>query len=1070
MSAEVIALRIGTALVSRAANLWMGARQRDQYVHLEMDDLIRNRIPGLRAQRSVQRQFGQIADKVAERLEPMLAHEFRGLDESEREAIALAIADTFYRADLSDTAIFAADADPARLARQIRESVPQPVGLSEAGTVLYEQLLAESADCYVRIVRHLPVFTERAMTELLGRVSELGTELSRVLEQLPRRSLDAPEGTDNDSDFRHRYLEFISGTLDEVELFSFATEKPLRTKLSMAYISLRVVTDTATGRVTRKSLRRGRLYIRARSRRAMLATSEDEPSGMRVESALSRKHRVLLRGEAGSGKTTLLRWLAVTAARGNFSGDLASWNGLVPMLVRLRGYGDRPLPKPHELLDDSAGILTGLMPRAWVERQLSTGQVLLLVDGVDELLPRDRRKVRDWLRALLHMYPQIRVVVTSRPAAARQDWLEREEFLPVSLERMTQADLDSFVRQWHQAVAAGEQSLPCGLDELPDYERALTASIRDRPHLHALASNPLLAAMLCSLNLSRFRQLPRNRMELYQMAIELLVQRRDADRHIPSAHGVPLSLTEKVSVLRDLAWRLSDNNRSELNSVKALEYVTAKIGSMRHLEVEPAQVLEYLIVRSGVLRSPAEERIDFAHRSFQEYLAAAEATAEDRIGNLVGRAHLDLWRETIIMSAGHANRTQRTELITGILERAQRERRYTRRLRLLAASCLETMESVPDDLAALLDEAIDALLPPRSADDPTALAAIGEPILRKLPKNLDDIKTDSAIEIVETAVLVGGTKAIQLLAGYTQNPKMRVQLALINGWRYFDPTEYAEKILAQLPDKPGITLPLDHPTQWTPAARLPNLRQLSVLYPTNLHSLALDEVTALNKLELLNLTGNNGIDYLAKSQLGMHLRRLTLAPGNSLAAIENLNSIASLTDLRELILGGWRYTFHQLSIPDNLLSLTLDCIFSNYNLGYLSEHRLEFLELTGENAPASLATITRGTRLRQVNLAYCDLTECLTTTLALLPELETLVLGDVSLPEDLEVLAKVPTLKSLELIACSGPNGQPIDLSTFRRPEQLRPLTVRFVRSHAGESGTPSSSNVEWHEVSTQRY
>ncbi|MFD4873985.1 hypothetical protein ACFWOB_11495 [Streptomyces sp. NPDC058420] len=32
-----------------------------------------------------------------------------------------------------------------------------------------------------------------------------------------------------------------------------------------------------------------------------------ESSGMRVESALGRASRVLLRGEAGSGKTTLLR-------------------------------------------------------------------------------------------------------------------------------------------------------------------------------------------------------------------------------------------------------------------------------------------------------------------------------------------------------------------------------------------------------------------------------------------------------------------------------------------------------------------------------------------------------------------------------------------------------------------------------------------------------------------------------------------------------------------------------------------------------------------------------------------
>ncbi|WP_306934095.1 NACHT domain-containing protein [Streptomyces luteogriseus] len=40
-------------------------------------------------------------------------------------------------------------------------------------------------------------------------------------------------------------------------------------------------------------------------------------------SRLAEERGVLLRGEAGSGKTTLLRWLAVTAARGAFSGGSA---------------------------------------------------------------------------------------------------------------------------------------------------------------------------------------------------------------------------------------------------------------------------------------------------------------------------------------------------------------------------------------------------------------------------------------------------------------------------------------------------------------------------------------------------------------------------------------------------------------------------------------------------------------------------------------------------------------------------------------------------------------------------
>ncbi|MFF8396714.1 hypothetical protein [Streptomyces sp. NPDC016172] len=49
---------------------------------------------------------------VFDRLEPYLEHEFRGLDEAGQQAVTDAVCDTFARADLSDEAVLAADANP----------------------------------------------------------------------------------------------------------------------------------------------------------------------------------------------------------------------------------------------------------------------------------------------------------------------------------------------------------------------------------------------------------------------------------------------------------------------------------------------------------------------------------------------------------------------------------------------------------------------------------------------------------------------------------------------------------------------------------------------------------------------------------------------------------------------------------------------------------------------------------------------------------------------------------------------------------------------------------------------
>ncbi|WP_224058391.1 NACHT domain-containing protein [Streptomyces kanamyceticus] len=525
MSAEAAALRLGSTIATRAVRLWLAPKERAQQAGSPMGELIRLRVPGLRAQRSVERQFQQIADAVAARVQPLLEHEFRGLTENGREAVLAAVTDTFVRADLSDETVLGSDLVPAELARRIRASAPVPSGFSEVETRFYEVIVGECCDCYVRVLRRLPVFTERAVTELLARATTFGDELEKVLERLPARSLYAPEGTGQDEAFRREYLGLVSRSLDEIELFGLGpSERAPRTKLSVAYVSLRATGDD-----------RGHTpdAVRAMPRAGAGQWQEhdsERAASMRVEAALKDSPRVLLRGEAGSGKTTLLQWLAVTAARGTFTGPLAEWNGLIPVLIKLRQYAASALPSPEEMLDRSAAPVAGLMPAGWMHRAFADGRVLLLVDGVDELLADPRRGIRDWLRTLLNSYGKTRVIVTSRPAEERLDWLRAEEFGTLHLERMTPADLTSFIRRWHQAVSGHEADLPCLSEDLPRYERSLLTSIKDRPHLQSLATNPLLAALLCAMHLARRGQLPRNRMELYRMALEVLVQQRDADR------------------------------------------------------------------------------------------------------------------------------------------------------------------------------------------------------------------------------------------------------------------------------------------------------------------------------------------------------------------------------------------------------------------------------------------------------------------------------------------------------------------------------------------------------------
>ncbi|GAB3949185.1 NACHT domain-containing protein [Streptomyces sparsus] len=1019
MIAETAALRLGTSVVNAAGRLWLGGRQREQERLLPMEELVRVRVPGLRLQREVRQQFEQITNAVFDRLEPFLKHAFQRLEEGGRQAVIDAVSDTFAQADLSDEALLAANAQPATLIRRITESVRAPVGLNEAEGRLYEMLFAECVEYYVRIVRSLPAFEERAAVELLARTASLGAEVARVLERLPDRSLFAPEGLDHDTGFRRTYLELVSRDLDEVELFRRTSDQATapRVRLTVAYVSLRATGDDGMRRRAAPSL------PRLRPDMSYWDSAETESSGTGAESTLGGVSRVLLRGEAGSGKTTLLRWLAVMAARGAFSGELAHWNGLTPVLIKLREYSGRTLPNPESMLDGVAGPITGIMPRGWVERQLDSGRALLLIDGVDELLDRDRRAVRDWLRKLLRQYSGVRVVVTSRPVAAGADWLRSEDFVSLHLDRMTPPELVAFVRQWHQAVRELGGELPCAAEEIPQYERSLLASLKDRPHLQSLAGTPLLAALLCAMHLNRGRQLPRDRMELYRNALHTLVHERDADRNVPSAVHSKLSLGDKLVILRDLAWRLSDNNRSEIDLERASGYVASRLRAMRHLDIADGDlVLDQLRHRSGVLRSPAEGRMDFVHRTFQDYLAAEEAAEEDRIGNLVGRAHLDLWRETIIMTAGHANTRQREELLGGILDRAEAEPRHTRTLRLLAAACQETLPSVSDGLADRLDQAVTELLPARRKTDPPALAAVGPNLLRWMPRSLDQLTEKAAAQTVRTVALIGGEESLELLKGYVRDDRDGVVEELIHAWDYFDADVYADSVLTRLP-LAGRDVTLAHSGQLHAASRLRSLTDVRVTHPVR----GLGFLSGLPPLRALVVSSLREEADLSVLRSHPDLEELMLFVNCPVRGASVLPDLSELSVLALPLSGDLDISLLQ-QMP-KLKIVSLGQVKKQTGLSPLARLTgLSSLHLLGDGKGTTqgLEELAGMTGLESLWLYRYDVDAWLTALRSAPPSLIMLYLDGCVLSPDHHAFTQFERLVDVTLVECHTPDGAPL--------------------------------------------
>ncbi len=1026
MAADLL-LGLGAAVVKVACKIWLKDFSVASDASADVVEIVKEKISGELDQRKARRLFEDLEEPVAKKLEWLREREMGGVPDNEWAAAVLAVGDTLRRATFTDADIFAGDLDPLYLQRKVAASSPNATrDLSEAGSDVYRRLLTECCAYVVELTSTLPRFVPGAFAEVLRRQSLILRRFSEVLDRMPSSEQVRAATRSAEADFTAAYRRQVVSQLDRLELFGVTLSDSVRGyPLSTAYIPLSISAE---------SLRAGNLRfdpgIRTWRGTAVMADAGDlrQVGALPIDYVLAGTSRLFVRGEAGSGKTTLLQWLAVRAARQDYPGLLADGNDFVPFLIRLRRSAGRDLPAPEEFVTEVGRHVAADMPHGWVTGLLREGQALVLVDGVDELPESQRRTARMWLSTLVDTYPNAKYVITSRPGAAASTWLDDKGFTAAEVEPMSWPDIREFVRHWHDAFRA-ESGDAERLAQLATSESSLLESLNARRHLRLLATSPLLCALLCVLNFDRRAQLPEERMELYSTALDMLLKRRDVERLI-SADTVPLPKTAKRLLLEDLAYWLIRSGWSDAPRERVTERITRKLAAMPRARADDgAAVLDTLVIRSGLIREPVAGRIDFIHRTFEEYLAASAAVSEDQIGELIRNAHDDQWREVIVMAAGHAQPRQRRELLYGILARADAEPSRRQLLQTLAVACLETSPQLEPELRDQVQAVAESLLPPRGVRQAEILAHIGEPLLDLLAER-PARGVRQAAATIRAASLVGGEIALPIIAAAGQTPGPTVRDELFRAWPLFDAEEYAQTALKDSTNCEFVWV--NSPSLINGLKYITKLRQVRIQFAGGHGDLSF--MKDLPEVQSLNIITDPSLRELSPLSGHPALESVLVQDGNSV----NLDPLGSLPKLR-------------------YAHLRLSCVTNVEALGNCA--RLDNVEVSGPSEVGLLARITPIRPLRRFGLAWTVLPEFAPLMrIPWLANLESLSLtgcecGSIegigqlaktlrslvlwSLPDivDLEPLAALPRITSLSLIY-----GTRQDLRVVRRIPSLRDL------------------------------
>jgi len=426
-----------------------------------------------------------------------------------------------------------------------------------------------------------------------------------------------------------------------------------------------------------------------------------------VTEAVARSQHLVLLGEPGSGKSTALRFLALSLAQVvqqiavDPAATLEGWSAgrLIPIYAPL-------LPFAHLL--DQRGARRATDTDLWnylatrlngvrlpqepaqhpgtadaIAHELHAGRVLLLLDGLDEVVgDESRQAVTEAVLAFAQAHRDCRMVVACRIRAyegpRNQAW-QLPGWPTATLANWTQAQMDTFVTAWYRAAASIH-----GLTALQQQTRAtaLRTALARRPDLRRLGERPLLLTIMALVHLSR--DLPEDRASLYRVCIEKLLVEWERRGKEESDYG---ALTDYIGLEgRDIGALLPMLRKAAFIAHEAAERgALGRIGSdrLRILVMDELAVLghpnphaaakrflQYTDHRAGLIQaSDASDAYAFPHQTFQEYLAGVELGAQESFTQAVmARRHDDRWETPIQLALGNLMASTSYQMIADLFD------------------------------------------------------------------------------------------------------------------------------------------------------------------------------------------------------------------------------------------------------------------------------------------------------------------------------------------------------------------------------------------------------------------
>ncbi|MEH1787637.1 MAG: NACHT domain-containing NTPase [Nostoc sp.] len=365
------------------------------------------------------------------------------------------------------------------------------------------------------------------------------------------------------------------------------------------------------------------------------------------------KLRVL--GKPGVGKTTFLQHLAIQCNQSTFVANQ------VPIFITLRNFAEESkITSEFSLLKyiRQEFLTSGIFDPSVIEILLNAGRVLLLLDGMDEVLNQQSNAVLSEIRRFSEKYHKNRLVSSCRTASQK---LRLRGFTDVEIAPFTSDQIRAFAQKWF--VAFSKTNIQDGQAQSVQFIQKL--DLAKNWQFRQLVVTPLFLHLGCWVFHDQ-EKFPTKRTDFYKQGLDLLLGKWDEARGIERDEVYRgFLLPQKLKLLSQIAAATFEQGHYFFEQRVVEQYISDYIQNLTNepidaesLQIESEAALRAIEAQHGLLAERARGIFSFSYLAFQEYFTARKIVASynleafgQALSGLVSHITDPHWREIFLLTA-----------------------------------------------------------------------------------------------------------------------------------------------------------------------------------------------------------------------------------------------------------------------------------------------------------------------------------------------------------------------------------------------------------------------------------